>query len=238
MKFPKSSKSGSTLLLTLLVVSLLLVIVTSFTVYVRLQLREVSNRIELIQARQNAKLGMFLALNKLQISAGPDQRVTARAEILGSSVSALSRFVTGVWDTENPNDDPDWLISMPQGQVFDPLTGPNPAASIPLLDAGVLGASLDNNDRILAGRINIPGSSNSGTYAWWVSDEGVKASLSLSDPFLNVTDIQTLDQTELKRLTYAVPKRNAQEYAFTGSSDFDSPALNEVTQRATDLSQY
>lgn len=234
----KTSKSGSALLLTLLVVSLLLVIVLSFTVYVRLELRSIGNQQNLMLARHNAKLAMNLALAQLQKAAGPDQRVTARAEILGGTVQPLNRFITGVWDAENPSDAPTWLISMPQGQSFDPTISPAPATSIPLIDTGVLGPSLDNDDRILAGLNVIPGTSGNGNYAWYISDEGVKASLSLNDPYSGSTDIQTLTQTELKRLRYAVPHRNAQEFAFSTPTDFEDASLNALSERVLNLGQY
>lgn len=80
MKMNDSSKrSGSALVLTLMVVALLMIVVLSFVVYVRMELREVATRQQLAVARAHAKLGMNLALSQLQIYAGPDQRITAPA---------------------------------------------------------------------------------------------------------------------------------------------------------------
>ncbi len=90
----ESEKSGSALLLTLLVVALLLAMTLSLMVHVRLELRTVSNRILLVQAHMNARLGVDLALAQLQKASGPDQRVTARAEIL--DVDPVSPGVAGV----------------------------------------------------------------------------------------------------------------------------------------------
>ena len=72
-----SRSSGSALLVTLLVVSLLLVMVLSLVVVVRMELRKAVAHQELMQARANARLGLELAIAKLQIAAGPDTRVTA-----------------------------------------------------------------------------------------------------------------------------------------------------------------
>jgi hypothetical protein len=75
----KSHSSGSALLVTLLVVSLLLVMVLSLVVVVRMELRKVVAHQELMQARANARLGLQMAIAKLQVAAGPDTRVTAPA---------------------------------------------------------------------------------------------------------------------------------------------------------------
>ncbi|MDF3128944.1 hypothetical protein P0Y35_07035 [Kiritimatiellaeota bacterium B1221] len=76
------SKNGSALLLTLLVVSLLLIISLAFTVFVRTELRTVENFQNREIARKHAQLALQLAINNLQIQTGPDQRITARANIL------------------------------------------------------------------------------------------------------------------------------------------------------------
>ncbi len=83
------SRRGSALLLTLLVVSLLLVIVLSFVVFVRMQLREVTNQQNLNMARQNAKLGLMIAVAELQRLAGDDQRITAPATVAYPSKTDL-----------------------------------------------------------------------------------------------------------------------------------------------------
>ncbi|WFB37119.1 hypothetical protein P3T73_05015 [Kiritimatiellota bacterium B12222] len=238
MKNNNSSKNGSVLLLTLLVVSLLLVLVLSFTVYVRIELRSTSNRIDLIQARQNAKLALHLALAQLQKTAGEDRRVSARAEILGPSINNLNRFVTGIWNTQEPNDPPVWLISTPTGTTFSPTTAPIISESALLIEAGVLGTGFDPNDRILAPLVEINSPYRDGHYAWWISDEGVKASLSLNDPFPATNTIQQLTSTELERLRYTVPVRNAQELAFSPSLDFDASSANSFTSVVLDLEQY
>ena len=54
----KRTKQGSTLLLTILVVSLLMIIVLTFVVLVRMELRAVQNHRSLLKARANARLGV------------------------------------------------------------------------------------------------------------------------------------------------------------------------------------
>jgi hypothetical protein len=163
----KTSKSGSALLLTLLVVSLLLVIVLSFTVYVRLELRSIGNQQNLMLARHNAKLAMNLALAQLQKAAGPDQRVTARAEILGAGVGGGNNFWTGVWDATDASFAPEWLVS-----------GNNPDPQVNVgANAFTIFSATDTAADIRVPTVNIQNQGNpTGEYAYWVADEGVKAS--------------------------------------------------------------
>jgi len=224
-------------LVTLLVVSLLMVLVVSFSVYVRLGLREVNERQLLLQARQNARLAMNMALARLQESAGQDRRVTARAEILGSGAHSQNRYVTGVWDTSNPNSSPDWLISTTAGS-FNPLTPITGTDSALLLGDGTLGISSDAGDYIWAGKREVAASSLSGHYAWWVSDEGVKASLSLGNDLARTPEIGSLHRTEMDRLRFATPERSEQNYAFAADLDFEDPLLNNFSEFILNLNQY
>jgi hypothetical protein len=109
-------------LVTLLVVSLLLVVVLAFTVYVRIELRRIENHQHRQIARANARLGMHLAVAELQRYAGADQRVTATAGILdpnpdtqtiettasGNYEGVQSPYWTGVWIAENSTGDLPW----------------------------------------------------------------------------------------------------------------------------------
>lgn len=130
-------KQGSALLLTLLIVSLLLVLVLGFTVFVRMELRSVTERQNQMIAGNNARLGMQLALADLQKAAGPDQSITATADLYtgdvdtGNATRPNNRFYTGVWKAEefaagDPRaDNPlrrsrsvlqQWLVSGAQGK--------------------------------------------------------------------------------------------------------------------------
>ena len=129
-----------------------------------------------LQARQNALLGVMIAIGELQKHAGPDQRVTARADILGDDVAEGARFWTGVWDSSNPSAPPIWLVS---GENPDPESE---SADMEITDKSII--NILNSDKSLrplslnpvnATLVNIP----SGRLAWWISDEGVKASIGL-----------------------------------------------------------
>lgn len=217
----ETRKSGSALLLTLLVVSLLMVMALSFTAYVRLELRNTSNRLSLVQARMNAKLGMSLALAQLQKAAGPDQRVTARAEILdtdptGPEVDGVAQpFWTAVWPGGSAGLD---VVDsgIPQREISLGSTTPtigektaaaiwlvsNPDPDIPMdpvtgtgsnTNAVTLAKKLGSNELDVAvPLVDIDG----GRYGYWVSDEGVKAKVNLSSPTFN-SDTAALSQLHL-----------------------------------------
>lgn len=88
-------KRGSALLITLLVVSLMMIVVLSFVVFVRIELRTITNRQELLQARSNARLAGNLAIARLQELAGADTRVTSPIQ---NPSSPNNRFVGQVID--------------------------------------------------------------------------------------------------------------------------------------------
>ena len=166
-----SNRKGSALLVTLLVVSLLMVIVLTFTVYVRLELRTVQDRMELQRARQNARLALDLALAKLQLAAGPDQQVTAKADILGSAAEEAKHW-TGAWANNlsgGVDPTPLWLVS---GTSPDPASGAGSNA-IPLFPAVNSGSEV----RVPLDPVRNPDNQVDGELAYWVSDEGTKASL-------------------------------------------------------------
>lgn len=147
-------RGGSALLVTLLVVSLLMMVVLSLTVWVRMELRSLANHQQVHQARGNARLALIVALGELQKAAGPDQRTTATADLAArnldgdriasgagpanndplqqggngrglSAVSEGTRFWTGVWESV---DDPDDLyLQAPRVRLLQWLVSGNEA---------------------------------------------------------------------------------------------------------------
>ncbi len=98
-----------------------------------------------MRARANAKMALMLAIDRLQLEMGPDQRISANAAILNDSSSTNPQWV-GVWNSwkadgdtsghstiEGTNDTEmhptyeegranyfrSWLVSLPQDQVAD-----------------------------------------------------------------------------------------------------------------------
>lgn len=166
--------------------SFLLVLMLSLTLLIQVELRTADTAKQQLLARQNARLGLMVALGNLQKYAGPDQRVTARADILGTgSYVDQTKHWTGVWDSTNPSKAPAWLVSG---------INPDPRAALTSQNS-ILIDLFDPND-VSYGNIALPGvdrretrvpsiSFDVGTYrssiGFWVEDEGLKASVALPD---------------------------------------------------------
>ncbi|MBG29357.1 MAG: hypothetical protein CMI31_05065 [Opitutae bacterium] len=148
-------------------------------------------------AKAHAKVAMWIALGELKEHLGPDERVTARGDFLDEDsdnplIEGGQRYWTGVWPSDDPTADPVWLVS---GDSPDPTEGSfSDHASVPLV-GGTGDSSVD--DRVLAPEVPVysigslappsgsaPGwkpkpNRRTGTYAYWIGDEGVKAKINL-----------------------------------------------------------
>lgn len=192
-----NSRSGSVLLLTLLVVSLLMMLVLGFVVLIRMELREMTHHQQRVLARANARLGMELALSRLQMEAGPDRRVTGTASLLDDDTETLSienvlhPNWSGVWRKQDPNTrthNPEflgWMVSLNADRAdFESTsrTALDPTRRIQLVGEGTV---LHTDQEVWAETLDLTGGSGDveGRYAYLVLDEGVKASLSLEDPY-------------------------------------------------------
>ena len=246
-----STKQGSAPLLTLMVVSLMLVVVLSFVVFVRMELRNIINRQELALARANARLGANLAISRLQETTGSDTRVTSPIVtatmpnnlLIGQAIDASAYRSDGSGGLEiNPNYSRNvrYLIS---GNTFNPATynpfnaDGTPAAGHAMLVGGnsVSLTEDENADSIPDGFVAapveaLPASAGRGAFAWWVSDEGAKAQINITDEFFDATLARN---SRAQGLTI---QRSGSE---TVLSNFDPDNIdhNAILRRATNLEQ-
>jgi hypothetical protein len=201
---------------TLLAFAVLLLL--SLATLTRIERAVAANAEHAAAAQQNARMALQLALGRLQRFAGPDQRVTARADLLPGSVS--NPYWTGVWDSTVPSSGPlTWLVC---GNEAQPLAITPAVASV--ADPG------PDNDSVwllrtpvstpaqrikLARRIiratdlpGLAGEQTVGHYAWWVGDEGVKAKFNLVNPAAgaalgtteNLRQFMSAQQTGIEKL--------------------------------------
>ncbi len=210
---------GFVLVSVLLIVALATVLVVVASMMSQIERRAAANSAKIEQARGNALFALDVALNQLQREAGPDQRVTARAEILDSDAATTNvegvaqQYWAGVWKTGTNGLD---VVNSgtPQRQISLGSTSPTLAQKAtnavwlvsgtnatynPITYTGVTSGT-NANAVILAKNLGpsptnvvvplVPmqsGSGTNGAYAYWVSDEGVKAKVNLADPTLGAS---------------------------------------------------
>lgn len=201
------------MLITITLLAFLVLLLVSLASLTRVETQVAANNTQLAQARANALFALNLAMGKLQEYAGPDQRVTARADI--QTVNTESPLWTGVWDARpadaaNPShavapasDAPlAWLVSGNESNGVAVA----PSATAPAMPNGTnesvwlvrkaAGRTLTDAQSVWlekrplnADASQVPGAGAAGapvrvgSYAWWVGDEGVKAKINLEDPY-------------------------------------------------------
>ncbi|WP_309383831.1 hypothetical protein [Cerasicoccus frondis] len=235
---------GFAVVVALVLMAFLFLLLMSLATVTRVEVMSTQHIDQGMEARQNAYLGMMVALSELQKHSGPDQRVTAKAdlvtpasddemtygEILDYWGASRNPQWTGVWlnanETEfDPNDpiafnaEPErqaWLVSGGEiGISLDPESAvvglsANTAPQDTLRDGNgndhKLLISPANNATNTLRAVTAPlvpviddQGLESGNYAWWVGDEGVKARVDLVDEYHDSTD----DVAPMKRLASA-----------------------------------
>ncbi|GEM_PF-2203071 len=207
----KGSKSGSILLVSLLVIALLMFLAVAFSVIVRLELRKVVSHQELLEARAVAKLGAYMAIAKLQEDSGLDTRVTfplgSDASVNGGALSFPIENWTGVKDSSRLqiNTDGDYEVNPTYGDTLSWLVSGDPAQwildgqeedqAVRLVGPG----SVENVDQMVHApleSLEVDGEEVA-QMAWWVGDQGVKARANLGDKFLLDGDNTTNDRRHL-----------------------------------------
>ncbi|MBC8128009.1 MAG: hypothetical protein H8M99_12785 [Gloeobacteraceae cyanobacterium ES-bin-144] len=190
---------GFALIVTLSLMILLTIIAVGLLTLSSISLRTASKDNDLATARANARMALMLALGELQKSAGPDQRVTARADVLDTDPANQSKNprLTGVWRSTEIQagtlpTDADYQKSARDAKFLGWLTSSidnkarqidfakdtvltttgSPAPAVTLWDKGSLGPAMMPADMVLASKI--PTSPSRGAVAWAIMDEGVK----------------------------------------------------------------
>ena len=187
-KFARSR--GFALVVTLALMVLLTLLAVGLLALSSVSLRTASQSEAMATARANARLALILALGELQRSAGPDQRVTARADILSEDIA--NPQLTGVWESLEikataPPKAADyeidaknakfraWLVSSPDPALARQAAFASQAPTSPVLlwGKGTLGDKAQDTSLVKANKVPI--SSSPGALAWAVLDEGIKA---------------------------------------------------------------
>ena len=177
-------------------------------------------------ARANARMALMIALGELQEAAGPDQRVTATASILGNSDNSYASGTTaqngrvhwaGVWDTSNYSPaDPDnktfvrWLVSGSETAVDGIDDAGTPPDNDTVTGDNVIFEMVDatgNPDPDGAGSVKVPKvevatstAGNKSYYAYWVDDEGVKSDMAWNENVAASTSTTDQDRAQARLL--------------------------------------
>ena len=107
----RPSRAGFALLITILLLSMMVLLVVSMAALTRVETQVAANYQQIDLARQNALMGLKIAIGQLQASAGLDQRITTRADILDSTPATAAitgvnqPYWTGVWKTGSASPD-------------------------------------------------------------------------------------------------------------------------------------
>ncbi|MGB0257698.1 MAG: hypothetical protein ACPGES_03505, partial [Coraliomargarita sp.] len=193
------NRQGFALVVALSLMAFILLLLLSISTLVQVETRSAEVSAARSEAHQNALLGLQQAMGALQISMGPDQRISATADVLVATAEGRQHTL-GVWASA---DAPDlgqvegdliaWLASdardgtgalqadYNQGQV-------SPLAPVTLVGAGSLDGDGDGLSDTVSDEVVVDTSNTRverdggvvGRYAWWIGDEGVKARVNLS----------------------------------------------------------
>ena len=204
------SRPGFALIVTLSLMILLTVVAVGLLSLSSISLRAASQGEAMATARSNARMALMLALGDLQKNAGPDQRITARADVIGSGIA--SPRLTGVWkswdikagspptaqDYEKTERDKKFLGWLTSGTSVAALSkvdyaSKTPANPVTLWGKGSLGNAALTEDIVTAGKITT--SLSRGALAWAVMDEGVK--VRINTPYVNTTASKGMQTAQL-----------------------------------------
>lgn len=210
-------KRGFALIVTLSLMILLTVIAVGLLTLSSISLRASGQSQSMAVARANARLALMLAIGDLQKYAGPDQRVTARADILDTPTKKIQNpRLTGVWKSwdirattppsaaeyEKPARDAKflgWLASSIDGiaagkiPFADNPPDKDPTKSVTLWGKGSLGTAALPADLVSA--IKVPTGGSRGAFAYAVMDEGVK--VRINTPYVDGATVASAKTAQL-----------------------------------------
>ncbi len=82
---PPSARTGFSLILSLAVMCFVILMMFSLASFITIESRVATHQQNQLRARLNAVVSLRLALGHLQQEAGPDRRITARADIIANT---------------------------------------------------------------------------------------------------------------------------------------------------------
>ncbi|MGE9290062.1 MAG: hypothetical protein ACQKBT_03675, partial [Puniceicoccales bacterium] len=214
---------GFALVIALSLMALILLLLLTVSSMVKVSMQSAAVGKDVVQARQNALLGMQVALGRLQQEMGPDQRISATASLLDTNPGTES--VDGVdqaqwlgawealeWDESDvaPTVDTDqgkpdsfrrWLVSLQDPDAVEVFASPL-SFSAANDDAVVIVSGEGAVEPVYAERVEVELDTDefsTGHFGWWIGDENTKAALVYAGDALEDED----DLADLVARSYA-----------------------------------
>ena len=243
------ARRGFALVVALSLMAFMLVLVVTLLSLMEVETRSASNGLELQKAREGARMALDMAIAQLQEHAGDDERVTARADITVATTTEATHWA-GVWDSNITNPSYTtaptfltWLVSA--SDTIDPqVIG---SANVVLNENNSLELvgddSVSNADEsIRAPIINIldANGNTSSRIAWWIGDEGTKASVAQLPMFPDgnrPTPNYIFDASRNSLQTMLTTTQGLEEvFRFNTYNRFTSSAIQRI-DRVTNIKQ-
>lgn len=178
---------GFSLVITISLMVLLSLLAVGMLSMATISVRSSKNGDAMQQARANARMAMILAIGQLQKAAGPDQRITAPADLVDPS---STRALTGVWESRKIDPSAPAVSAAPRagspttaeadgefvGWLASDALGSGGGGAPPSLRPGAGRARLlDFQDDTKDVSAAIQKVENTGGMAWVTMEEGIKA---------------------------------------------------------------
>ena len=225
----KCKKSGFALIATLTLMMLLAMLAVGLLSMASTQQRIAMQTVLLAEARQQALVGLDVAIGELQVELGPDQRVSANSGILSDQEGSFPQYILGVWDSwDGPlyGDSPRnlanniqatysngrerlfrrWMVSsrdktnVRRMSAAREVASRRPGQRICMVGEGTLGKNFSPQHHIYADLLEMPAhGKNKACFAWWVGGENQKVKLNMSQPE------EAKDEKEILRRTWDTP---------------------------------
>ncbi len=225
----RTKRRGFALIATLTLMLLLAMLAVALLSVASTQQRIAMQTVLLAEARQQALVGLDVAIAELQVEMGPDQRVSANSGILSDREGAFPQYVLGVWNSwDGPlyGDSPTnranniqatytqgrdklfrrWMVSSrDKDKVRDmnsvkEICSRKPGSRICMVGEGTLGRTFSPQHHIYADLLEMPSlSENKACFAWWVGGENQKVKVNVPQRD------ETEDLNEVLRRTWDTP---------------------------------
>ena len=226
---PRQKKPGFALIATLTLMMLLAMLAVALLSMASSQQRIAMQTVLLAEARQQALVGLDVAISELQVELGPDQRVSANSGILSDQEGSFPQYILGVWDSwdgplygDSPSNKANniqatyskgreklfrrWMVSSRDETNIRRMSAAREVASrrpgqrICMVGEGTLGRNFSPQHHIYADLLEMPSlGKNKACFAWWVGGENQKAKVNV--PRREDTE----DVNEMLRRTWDTP---------------------------------